>query len=405
MRKGRIGPYGYWDKKPDYLEGDFYDFKKLNLGNERTELFSPTRGLLNMIEIYKFWISFADLDGFRIDAAKHIGDGPLRFFTNAIHEYAERLGKNNFMITAEIAGETAFSTVHNTGMDACLGIGPMQEALWKMPKGLENCQDYFNLFKNARYTNTHSHRWLRNEIICMIDDHDQVWKPVVSKGRYCSEGFGVELLMGAFALNLFTMGIPCIYYGSEQALDGCSDYGEQPYPADQYIREAMFGGEFGPFRSRNAHVFNERQKTYIELGKMTALRKKEIALRRGSVCPFILLSLTITNQNQNRRQYLRPVSEGGQIFSYPTTQPGCSAKSSIIAWSRIHNGVEILCAINTSAEHTSSAWVTVDNHIHSAGDELQCLYPIGRRVLEVSKRNGKAVAILNLPPGRAVVYR
>lgn len=286
MRKGRIGPYGYWDQKPDYLEGDFYDFKKLNLGHERTEHFKPTRGLLNMIEIYKFWISFADLDGFRIDAAKHIGDGPLRYFTTAIHEYTERLGKNNFIITAEIAGATAFNTVHNTGMDAALGIGPMQEALWKMPKGLSNCQDYFNLFKNAKYTNTHGHKWLKNEIICMIDDHDQVWRPVVSKGRYCSEGFGAELLMGAFALNLFTLGIPCIYYGTEQALDGCSDYGENPYPADQYIREAMFGGEFGPFRSRGVHVFNERQKTYIELAKMTALRKREIALRRGSVSPF-----------------------------------------------------------------------------------------------------------------------
>jgi len=70
MRKGRIGPYGYWDQKPDYLEGDFYDFKKLNLGQESTHGFRATRGLLNLIEIYKFWISFADIDGFRIDAAK-----------------------------------------------------------------------------------------------------------------------------------------------------------------------------------------------------------------------------------------------------------------------------------------------------------------------------------------------
>jgi glycosidase len=186
-------------------------------------------------------------------------------------------------------------------MDACLGIGPMQEALWKMPKGLANCMDYFNMFKNARYTSTHSHKWLRSEIICMIDDHDQVWKPVDSKGRFCSEGFGYQLLSGAFALNLFTLGIPCIYYGTEQALDGCSDYGTEPYPADQYIREAMFGGEFGPFRTRNTHAFDENKMTYIELGKMTALRKREIALRRGLVF-YIYLTidysfLTSTDDN------------------------------------------------------------------------------------------------------------
>jgi len=192
-------------------------------------------------------------------------------------------------------------------MDACLGIGPMQEALWKMPKGLANCMDYFNLFKNARYTSTHSHKWLRNEIICMIDDHDQVWKPVISKGRFCSEGFGSQLLSGAFALNLYTLGIPCVYYGTEQALDGCSDYGTKPYPADQYIREAMFGGEFGPFRTRNTHAFDERKKTYIELSKMTALRKREIALRRGSVFYFlsdfayILISVDANTSAQSRK--------------------------------------------------------------------------------------------------------
>lgn len=412
MRKGRIGPYGYWDKKPDYLEGDFYDFKKLNLGPEEPNHFKPTIALLNLIEIYKFWITFADLDGFRLDAAKHIGDGPLRFFTSCIHEFAERIGKDNFIITAEIAGETAFDTVHNTGLNAALGIGPMQELLWKIPKGLASCSPYFNLFKNAKYLKTESHQWLRNEIICMIDDHDQVWKPVVSKGRFCSEGFGSQLLLGTLALNLFTLGIPCIYYGTEQNLDGCSDYGEKGYPADQYIREAMFGGGFGPFRSRGVHVFNERQKTYMELSKLTALRKREIALRRGYVSisnhpdphsqPKQTKPSQLTN-NTHSRQYLRPVSETGLEFHYPTTSG--PHKSSIVAWSRIHNGVEVLCAVNTSAELTSSAWVTVDNHVHEPGDRMKCLYPEGRTELEVATKNGKSVAILNLEPGRCVVYR
>jgi hypothetical protein len=49
--------------------------------------------------------------------------------------------------------------------------------------------------------------------------------------------------------------------------------------------------------------------------------------------------------------------------------------------------------------------VTVDTHLHSAGDEMRCLYPVGRRTLQVNKRNGKSVAILNLPPGTAVVYK
>ena len=54
-------------------------------------------------------------------------------------------------------------------------------------------------------------------------------------------------------MNATTLGIPCFYYGTEQHLDG-SGGGTN---ADRYIREAMFGGEFGPFRAGDRHVFDE----------------------------------------------------------------------------------------------------------------------------------------------------
>ena len=49
------------------------------------------------------------------------------------------------------------------------------------------------------------------------------------------------------------MGIPCIYYGAEQLFDGAGG-GDG---ADRYIRETMFGGEFGAFRSKQRHFFRE----------------------------------------------------------------------------------------------------------------------------------------------------
>ena len=42
-------------------------------------------------------------------------------------------------------------------------------------------------------------------------------------------------------VNLTTAGIPCIYYGTEQAFDS----GAQPSPNDKVLRENMFGGRFG----------------------------------------------------------------------------------------------------------------------------------------------------------------
>lgn len=57
------------------------------------------------------------------------------------------------------------------------------------------------------------------------------------------------------------MGIPCIYYGSEQQFDG---HGGN----DRFIREAMFGGAFGAFRSKERHFFNEDGFVYQELSKI-----------------------------------------------------------------------------------------------------------------------------------------
>ena len=66
------------------------------------------------------------------------------------------------------------------------------------------------------------------------------------------------LTLSALALNATTLGIPCIYYGSEQLFDGSGG-------SDRYLRECMFGGAFGAFRSRGRHFFREDQWLYREL--------------------------------------------------------------------------------------------------------------------------------------------
>jgi hypothetical protein len=62
----------------------------------------------------------------------------------------------------------------------------------------------------------------------------------------------------------------------------------------------MFGGEFGAFRTRGMHFFNEDNRVYQKLAKVLEIRRKNIVLRRG-------------------RQYLRPIStpNDGIRFSLP----------------------------------------------------------------------------------------
>ncbi|HUE75368.1 MAG TPA: alpha-amylase family glycosyl hydrolase, partial [Chloroflexota bacterium] len=71
-QKGRIDS---WDHSPEYLEGDFYDLKNITLGRGEVDHYRPSAALLALCQAYKFWIAFADLDGFRVDTVKHMDLG------------------------------------------------------------------------------------------------------------------------------------------------------------------------------------------------------------------------------------------------------------------------------------------------------------------------------------------
>ena len=133
----RLGKINDWERDPEYLEGDFFTLKELDIGEHDPDKFVPTPALKALVACYKYWIAYADLDAFRLDTVKHMGYGPTRHFCNQIHEYATSIGKENFMIVGEITGnsETKFNTVMETGLNAALGVTDLQEMLWKVPKG------------------------------------------------------------------------------------------------------------------------------------------------------------------------------------------------------------------------------------------------------------------------------
>jgi hypothetical protein len=151
----------------------------------------------------------------------------------------------------------------------------------------------------------------------------------------------------------------------------------------------MFGGAFGPFRSRDRHVFDETGDGYRALADLLALRRSEPALRRG-------------------RQYLRPVSGDGIHFGLPT---GFGGKvRGIVGWSRILAGREVLCVINTDIVDAHSAWVTIDSLLHTAGGGLRLLAEAAPApgappppTAPVEARNGMAARI-ELPPGGFAAY-
>lgn len=408
-RKGEIKDK-HWDIYPEYLEGDFCALKDLSHGSAspgncetwdllcRIGQFHPSLTLQHLADAYKFWIAFADVDGFRVDTVKHVEPGAMRFFNNVIREFAQSLGKENFLLVGEVTGgrANAVATVDTTGLGAGLGIDDVQDKLeflakgWRSPGNpdTEEQEGYFDLFRNSVQESKPTHQWFGRHVVTMFDDHDQVGTKF--KFRFCGSNPGGDgALPVALCINLLTAGIPCLYYGTEQAFDGADKrpYTDDPIAfSDVYLRECMFGGPFGSFQSQGAHFFNEEGRHYKLIGELCALRRDYLALRRG-------------------RQYLRQVSANGLDFFYP--QPVADNLHYLVAWSRLFTDQECLCVVNTDLTKALPAWVTVDASLHAVGSTMRLVFeaggPAAAAQVTVAARNGAAVP-LTVPAGGCVVY-
>ena len=390
--KGRINS---WDYDPEYFEGDFVTLKDINHGeherdannNRVVDAFHAAPALIALCDVYKFWIALADIDGFRIDTVKHMEPGATRYFVSVIKEFAQSLGKENFFLVGEITGgrSNAYNTLELTGLDAALGIDDIPDRMDYLAKGWREPVDFFNLFRNSALVNKSSHVWFGKHVVTLFDDHDQVRKGN-NKGRFSGDwaNNGYAHLKAVLGLNLCAMGIPCIYYGTEQAFDGTGDN-------DRFLRECMFGGRFGSLQSTDRHFFNEDHEIYRFIADVTALRNsnKYLALRGG-------------------RQYLREISDSGEPGSFGLPHMVGGQIRSVVPWSRLFDNQEILLAINTDAASARAAWVTIDATLHSTPGVLTCLYStdpaqIGTST-PVEARNGQAVRIL-VPAGGFVMYQ
>jgi MYXO-CTERM domain-containing protein len=54
-------------------------------------------------ELHKYWIAYADVDGFRMDAAKHVSEDFIAKFSTEVRAYAASLGKRDFFLIGEVA--------------------------------------------------------------------------------------------------------------------------------------------------------------------------------------------------------------------------------------------------------------------------------------------------------------
>jgi glycosidase len=386
LRKGHITN---WDYYPEYAEGDMFALKTLDIWVQCAGQYrEASSALAGLGLVYCFWIAYADIDGFRIDAAKHMGAETVRAFCDFIREFTQSIGKERFLLVGEVAGgrEYAWEVVEQTGLDAALGIDDVPGKLERMVTGHGDPADYFSLFRNWVLEAPAGHRWYRNQVVTLVDDHDQVRKGG-AKQRFCGDARFRDLAFNVIAAQLTTMGIPCIYYGSEQRFDS----GGRPNGSDLILRESMFGGRFGGLCTQGRHFFNEDGELYRALAALNDLRKKLLPLRRG-------------------RQALHRISADGVTFGLPRVLG--ERMRSLVSWSRLFIDEEVLVALNTDEGQSVTAYSTVAPNFRMEGDQLQLIFwyapkpgPAPPSSLTVERRGELLAVRMTLPPAGFVVYR
>jgi glycosidase len=305
--------------------------------------------------------------------------------------------------------------VLGTNLNAALDIGEMRLTLAGVAKGLIHPAAYFDGFDPGN-AEMGSHRNLGKHHVSVLDDHDHVFG---EKIRFSSEASSDHQIVAGAALQLFTLGIPCIYYGSEQALSGPEASERQFLPewkgSDRYLREAMFGPAhprrdgraglapavagldpdepgFGPFGTAGRHCFDPKFPTYLRIAALNVVRKQYRSLRLG-------------------RQYPRPTAFLNRGF-------GLHGPGEIVAWSRILDDEEAVCVLNTHGTDQRGADVLVDADLNPPGKSLTVVlntaqaaqganpgfHPVGSTVAVKRKPDGTAfVEIRDVPCSEVLV--
>jgi glycosidase/predicted alpha/beta superfamily hydrolase len=267
-------------KGENSLLGDF-----VGLDDVFTEQPAVVRGF---IDIYRHWIEDFDVDGFRIDTAKHVNVEFWQAFAPAIREIARKAGHPGFFQFGEVMDESLntpfLSEFSNTaGLDTTLDFGFMHAAINYVSKqGTAAALGDF-LALDDYYTgpagNVHT-------TVTFLGNHDL--------GRFAyflkrdnpnasPEQLSALVKLG-HGLLLLSRGQPVIYYGDEQGMIGRGGN-------DMQAREDMFASQspdfktaplLGTTRTGADDKFDEQHPFYKFIHELAALRTAHPALSRGA---------------------------------------------------------------------------------------------------------------------------
>jgi glycosidase len=376
----RRGEMRDFDHPPENQHGDIVGLK--DYANDDDAIGSEVINAL--IKVHAYWIREADVDGFRVDAVKHMGELASSRFCSNIREYAYSLGKRGFFLFGEIAtpSDDAYNRYigqntskldsNNTvffGLDSVLdfrlaeGIfaddnnAPLRDVL----KGFKGPQTLFNRLE-AQRDRALNRGELGRYLVTFVDNHDSFWQPTGRFGR----GADDEQVIGAIGFLLCLLGTACIYYGTEQGFSGQG--------GDNEMREAMFD-KAGTGKS----LLNTGCRIYQEIAKIASVMRAQEPLRFG-------------------RMYYRQISGDGEHFGFPF------GSTYTLAFSRLLYTEEVLVAYNVS-NATRHDRVVVDAALHPEPSKMTFLHGGTGDVLVQTALDGTRFVKLDLGPHQFVILK
>jgi glycosidase len=328
--------------------GDFNTLKGIATDVMKDGL-QPVHNIL--IRSYQYIIAKFDVDGFRIDTLKFISPDFERIFANAMREFALSAGKKNFFTFGEVfddentiaqfIGRNTSAPGAVVGVDAALDY-PLFFKLPNVLKGLSGTPlDVANVFETRKRVEQDivtSHGEAGKFFVTFLDNHDQ-------SQRFGFTGDTQRFDQIALGLGcIFSLqGIPCLYYGTEQGLNGSKD---QIHTDDSMVREALWG-RTDPAGRPNG--FDLRHPLYRAVQQIARVRADQSALRYG-------------------RQYFRQVSGNRTEFGISPFPSG------VLAFSRILNDQEVVVVANTNTTNGFQGEVIVDHELNPEGTSYKILY-------------------------------
>jgi glycosidase len=294
---------------------------------------TPVIGIL--IRIYHYLIARYDIDGYRLDTVKYVRPDIVETFGNAMREFALSAGKTNFFTFGEIYDDEATinrfigrssSDTEGFGIDAALDF-PLFYQLPGVVKGfigVETIRQVFEDRKRAEKGLISSHGEAGRYFVSFLDNHDQ-------NARFNAPGTPEPQAGVGLALLFCLQGIPCLYYGTEQGLQGTSDGSGHPtLDSKESVREAIWG--------KTPVAFDPGHPLYLQIRALADLRAQEFPLRYG-------------------RLYFREVSGNGQDFGHSQGRGG------VIAFSRVLTDRETLIVANTHITQRFDGFALVDRDL------------------------------------------